>query len=61
MTTPHEERLIEAVARAINRGSFNFHSMDSGEEERMWKETQMVRLAQARAAIEAYRNYDERR
>ena len=57
----HEERLTEAVARAINRGSFDFHSMDAGEEERMWRETQMVRLAQARAAIEAYRKYDEQR
>lgn len=61
MTTPHEERLTEAVARAINRGSFDFHRMDTGEEERMWTETKTVRLAQARAAIAAYRNYDERR
>lgn len=57
----HEDRLIEAVARAINRGSFDFHRMEAGEEERMWRDTQMVRLAQARAAVHAYRNYDERR
>lgn len=48
------EAAVDRVARAINRASSNHHKIDPGEEERMWRETQMVRRAQAAAAIAAY-------
>lgn len=57
----HEDRLIEAVARAINRAAFSHHGSSDAEEEHFWRETKAVRLDQARAAVAAYRSYDERR
>ena len=54
-----EEAAVEKVARAINRASFDFHRMDPGEEERMWRETHTVRMAQARAAMDAVREMQD--
>lgn len=60
--TPYEERLTEAVARAINRAAFDFHRNENRtEEERLWAECRSVRIAQAREAIATYRNYDEQK
>jgi hypothetical protein len=57
----HEDRMIEAVARAINRASFGSHNLTDREEKESWEDFKLVRIEQARAAVAAYRAYDERR
>jgi hypothetical protein len=53
--------MTEAVARAINRAAFVHHGYSDKDEAGLWEGCKAVRIAQAQAAIETYRTYDERK